>query len=139
MRVCLDTNVFIAVMNREEDCEYCEAIMDAIDDGRIEGIVQTLVITEVLVGYYKNKEYKLADRFLACIARSYGIIPLDIKISKLSAKLRAEYGVKLPDAIVVATAINFADRLITKDETLLHKFPNKVNTPKDFVERFLNF
>jgi len=137
LRVCLDTNVFVAVMNKEEDGKYCEAILDAIDDGKLDGIVPTLVLAEVLVGYYKNKEFKLADRFLACIARSFKVVSLDIEISKSSAKLRSEYGMRLPDAIVVATALKFADCLITKDEELVRKFPDRCYTPKDFVERFL--
>ncbi|MEM2086994.1 MAG: hypothetical protein QXF06_06260 [Archaeoglobaceae archaeon] len=42
LRVCLDTNVFIAVKNREEGYEYCERILDAIDDGLIEAFFRQL-------------------------------------------------------------------------------------------------
>ncbi|MEM1577022.1 MAG: PIN domain-containing protein [Archaeoglobaceae archaeon] len=64
LRVCLDTNVFIEVKNREEGYEYCERILDAIDDGLIEAFVSPIVISEVLVGFYRNKEEFEAKNFM---------------------------------------------------------------------------
>ena len=36
MKVCLDTNVFIAIKNKEEDFGFCTKILDAIEEKHIE-------------------------------------------------------------------------------------------------------
>lgn len=134
LRVCLDTNVFIAVKNREEGYEYCERILDAIDDGLIEAFVSPIVISEVLVGYYRNKEEIEAKKFLEHLLQRYKVRNVDIEVAKISAKLR-ETGLKLPDAIITATAMLVGAILVSKDYEI--KIPQlEVLDPKEFVEKY---
>ena len=138
MRLCLDTNVFIAVKNREADSQHCERILDAIDDKEIEGVISTIVITETLVGFYYNKEEKEAEHFLMQVLRSYRVLPVDVEVSVKAARIRALQGIKLPDAIIIATVIiTSADYLITKDDTLKKKIGIKSLTPKEFASKYL--
>ena len=135
MRACIDTNVFIAVKNREENYFYCEKIIDEIDEGAIEGIISTLVIAEVLVGFYKNKEEFEASRFLTHVIHTYKVIPVTTNIADFAARLRVA-GLKLPDAIILATAKLNDAILITKD-TEMKVDDLDVLTPEEFVEKYL--
>jgi len=37
LKVCLDTCVFIAVLNKEQDAAFCETILNEIDEDRVRG------------------------------------------------------------------------------------------------------
>ncbi len=134
-RVCLDTNIFIAVKNREEGYESCEKILDAIDDGIIEAVVSTIVVAEVLVGFYRNNEIAEAEKFVNHVTQRFMVKGVDVEVANMGAKLRAG-GLKLPDAIVVSTAILSNSILITKDKRIKHR-GIEILTPEEFVERCL--
>ncbi|WXG42356.1 MAG: PIN domain-containing protein [Candidatus Freyarchaeum deiterrae] len=138
MRVCLDTNVFIAIKNKENDSQHCERILDAIEDKEIEGVISTITIAETLVGFYWNKEEKEAEHFLVQILQNYHVLPVDIEVSEKAARLRAQQGIKLPDAVIMATTIiTDADYLITKDDALKKKIGIKSLTPQEFASKYL--
>jgi len=136
LKVCLDTNIFIAVKNREKGYEYCEKILDAIDDGLLRGVLSTIVIAEVLVGFYRNKEITEAKRFLNHVVCTYEIKEVDVEIANIASRLRTE-GLKLPDAIVVATAKVAGASLVTKDEDIIKSKDIEVLMPEDFVIKYL--
>ncbi|HID43249.1 MAG TPA: type II toxin-antitoxin system VapC family toxin [Archaeoglobaceae archaeon] len=127
--------MFISVKNREEDCNYCEKILDSIDDRKLEGIISTIVVAEVLVGFYQNKEVQEGEKFMMHVLQKYKVIPVGIEISNKAAKLRSESNIKLPDAIVAVTAFD-ADFLITKDDDIKRKIKSAI-MPKEFVVKHL--
>ena len=104
MKVCLDTNIFISVKNKETDSSYCELILDAIDENQIQAAISTIVLAEVLVGFYQNKEIHEAEQFLNHAISKYQIIPVNVEISNKAALLRGTQQIKLPDALISATA-----------------------------------
>ncbi|MBE8538700.1 PIN domain-containing protein [Geoglobus acetivorans] len=136
LRVCLDTNVFIAVKNREERHEFCELILDHGETGAFEVVVPSVVVAEVLVGFYRNGEEIGAKRFLDHVVAKYRLRELNAEIADLAARIRAG-GLKLPDAIVVATAILSKSILITGDKGIKHD-ELKILTPEEFVEIYLS-
>jgi predicted nucleic acid-binding protein len=135
LKVCIDTNVLIAVKNRETGYEYCEEILDAVDERKLEGILSALVVAEVLVGFYKNNEEIEAKKFVTYVKHSYKIIPIDADVADVAARLRVK-GLKLPDAIVAATSKLTDSILITKDKEMSIA-DVEVLTPEDFVEKHL--
>ncbi len=138
MRVCLDTNVFLSLKNKEDGYEYCEKIINFIEDKQIDGILSTIVLIEVLVGFYQNSENDEADRFSSSAMLNYDIIPVNLDIAQKAAQIRAQHNIKLPDAIILASAINSkSEFFITNDRTLLKKLNIKKITPKDFVKKYL--
>ncbi|KKM06243.1 hypothetical protein LCGC14_1745900 [marine sediment metagenome] len=138
MRVCLDTNVFLSLKNKEDGYEYCEKIINFIEDKQIDGILSTIVLIEVLVGFYQNSENDEADRFSSSAMLNYDIIPVNLDIAQKAAQIRAQHNIKLPDAIISASAINSkSEFFITNDRTLLKKLNIKKITPKDFVKKYL--
>jgi predicted nucleic acid-binding protein len=56
MKVCIDSNIFISIKNAEENAVICEKIIRAIETHEIEGVISSIAITELLVGYYKMKK-----------------------------------------------------------------------------------
>lgn len=138
MKACLDTNVFISVKNKEPDAPYCERILDAIDDNKIQGVISTIVLAEVLVGFYQNNETPEADRFLNHAILQYEIIPVNVEISKNAAVIRGTMQIKPPDALISATAtFAKADCLITNDIPLTKKIEYQIITPQTFMETYL--
>ena len=138
MKVNLDTNIFIAVKNKEPDYEYSEKIIDKIEAKEIEGTMSTIVLAEVLVGFYRNAEKEEANRFSSSALLNYDIIPVNQEVANKSAQIRAQYNIKLPDAIITfSTIFSGSDYLITNDKTLHKKLKIQMITPKEFVEKHL--
>ncbi|MBY8986606.1 MAG: PIN domain-containing protein, partial [Candidatus Lokiarchaeota archaeon] len=118
MKVCLDTNVFITIKNKEEDFESCIKILNAIEEKRIEGSVSTIVLAEVLVGFYIKNEKNEANRFLSSAILNFDVVPVNLDITQMAAQIRVQYGIKLPDAIITASSINSnSDYFITYNKT----------------------
>lgn len=92
-----------------------------------------LTIEEVLVGVYKEGlEYKILS-YLEFISGGglITVVEMTKQIAMLSAKIRAQYNVRTPDSIQLATAISSgASEFITADRRL----PKKV---EDLIIRFL--
>jgi len=138
MKVSIDTNVFIAIKNKEENYRYCENILDAIEENKFTCIISTIVLSEVLVGFYQNNELEEADRFLSKIILNYTVIPVDTRISQKAAQIRAQYQIRLPDAIIAAsTILSNSEAFITYDKPLLKKLKIQVISPVKFVEKYM--
>ena len=139
MKVNLDTNIFLAVKNKEPDYEYCERIIDEIEDKKIDSIMSTIVLAEILVGFFQNNEKDEASRFASSALLNYDLISVDQDIAQKAAYIRAQYNIKLPDALISATTIlSESDFFITNDKPLLKKQKIKKITPKAFVEKYLD-
>ena len=138
MKVNLDTNVFVSVKNKDDEHEYCEKIINFIEDKHIDGVLSTIVLIEVLVGFYQNSENEEADRFSSSAVLNFDVIPVNFEIAQKAAQLRAQHNIRLPDAIISAsTIISKAEFFITNDKSLLKKLDLKKITPKDFVKNYL--
>ena len=139
LKVCLDTNVFITIKNKEEDFESCIKILNAIEEKRIEGSVSTIVLAEVLVGFYIKNEKNEANRFLSSAILNFDVVPVNLDITQMAAQIRVQYGIKLPDAIITASSINSnSDYFITYNKTMLKKLEIQILSPKEFVNNHMN-
>ena len=118
-RIGLDTNTFIYLM--EKHTEYypiCSEIFKQIEKGQFFGITSVLLITEVLTKPIKDKNMGLVHAYRAAINTfpNLAIKQIDNDICLFAAELRAKYGLKTPDAIFLATAIEEgAEVFITND------------------------
>jgi len=118
--VVLDTNIFLDVKNREESFFLSsKQILDAVDEGKIQAIVSVVSMAELCAGYYSAGDERGKQELLAHLlsTKSYSIVELDVKLSDSAGRIRAETGLRLPDAIIVASGIDRgATYIVTHDE-----------------------
>ncbi|MGM0365796.1 MAG: type II toxin-antitoxin system VapC family toxin [Actinomycetota bacterium] len=106
--ISLDSQVII--YHLEDIIPYSaltDDILSQIITGRRHCNLSALSIIEIMVKPIKTKRdtaVLLFDQFLNSIPRTT-ILPIDRKVAFRAAKLRAEYNLKTPDAIILATAI----------------------------------
>lgn len=116
----LDTVTIIYFLERHPRYyQTVKEIFEQIETGKISAIISTLVFTELLVPVYKTKEYKHADRIVHILSNFPNLktIPLTTKISTTAARLRARHGLRTPDAIHIATALESKSKgIITNDK-----------------------
>ncbi len=137
MKVCVDTNLFISIRNKEADAPACKRIVRAIERRDLVACISTIVIAEMLVGFYQGEEDREADSFFTKVQKYYEILPVTIEIAKNAALIRAKSKLKLPDALILASAKSATvDVLLSKDHPLEKKDP-MVLPPQSFADKFL--
>jgi predicted nucleic acid-binding protein len=104
----LDTNIFIYAMEGFED--YKESLSNLFEDvgkNLVKAVTSELTIAEVLIKPIKDGKTELCRQFNAAIQSSGGlqVIPITRGVLLQAAKIRAGIGVRLPDAIHLATAL----------------------------------
>lgn len=138
MKLCIDSNVFISIRNQEPDHSVCESILNAIELKQYEGLIPMIVMTEVLVGFYQIGELIAMEQFIIRCKTSFDLIPLSLTIAKEAAEIRAYHSIKLPDAIMIASAqLNQADYIISSDIPLLKKSLLPIISPTEFDQKVL--
>ena len=120
-RIALDTNIFISVFAQEPLGEKVLPIIEAAaDKGTHELISSVLAFSECAVKPYRDGNWPALDQVkLMFQMPNLTIYPMDEVVAEEAARLRASYNCKMPDAIIVATAIvHNADVFLTNDRRL---------------------
>jgi len=97
-------------------------ILKRIEQGVIAGAISSLVFAELLVPAYRAGDTSRAGTVLRLLTSFPNLKVFDIspRISAEAARLRAQYGLRTPDAIHAATALAAgADLLVTNGRDLL--------------------
>ncbi|MEW8997240.1 MAG: type II toxin-antitoxin system VapC family toxin [Thermoanaerobacter sp.] len=117
--VSLDANLFIYLM--EKNKKYlppAKTIFEKIQKGQAYGVTSSIVYAEILSKPMQERNQTLVDMyrvFLSTFPNLY-IKDVDKNVSIIAAELRANYGLKTPDAIYLATGVvEKADFFITND------------------------
>jgi toxin FitB len=105
--IVVDANVLIRYLGKE--IRATKVLEKLIAEGK-RIFVPTIVIAEML-SYPKltNEERMIIKGFVS----NFEIIPLDFSIAEIGGMLRSKYKIKLPDAIIAATAIYYNSPLST--------------------------
>lgn len=99
----------------------CAPFFDAIDRGEIEGFTSSLSLTETLVHPLKNGDTKREKLFRDLLLHTQGMITMLVstEIAETAARLRANYPLRTPDAVQIATAMHSGcDIFLTNDDKL---------------------
>lgn len=120
MRIFLDTNIFLAILNNEENWQLAEKLLLDVHNGKHTGYTSVICVSEILSGFYAENESEKGEIFLADIKaiNNLTITDVDITIAKDAAKIRAKYKIKLPDAMIASSCNIHKCKLITQDEDL---------------------
>jgi predicted nucleic acid-binding protein len=90
-------------------------LFEAHEAGQLEIAVSTIALAEVLAGPLRHKQDALAKRYEKAIA-AFDLVPVTQEVAVTAARLRASTGLRLPDAIQAATALECgAAALVTHD------------------------
>lgn len=120
--VALDTAAFIyLIQEHEEYLPIVEPVFEAIDAGRLAAVASALTLLEVLVVPLRHGDVALARRFEALLTRGRGLTLVEVSAGVLrdAAALRAATGMRTPDAIQVATALQAGcSAFVTNDRRL---------------------
>jgi predicted nucleic acid-binding protein len=96
-------------------------LFEAADRGDLGVVISAVTLAEVLTGPLQAGDELLAAKYRETLTRSPGweLWPVDEEIAASAARFRAEYKLRTPDAIQVATAIaSRSHALITNDMRL---------------------
>jgi predicted nucleic acid-binding protein len=127
MKIALDTNVLIYFFEGlEPQASKVEKILAGIMKGKDEGVISTITIAEVLTGFYLATDTNRANRaknlLIDLTLSGFKIVPVTFEIADLAANLRARRGGKLPDALIIATALNQLANIVYSQDKDLQRF-----------------
>jgi predicted nucleic acid-binding protein len=103
----LDTNVVISVVEAVGRlAETQTRFIAGIDGTSIAALTSELTLAECLVKPFADKNAAAVEAYLLFLngRRNLPVVPINRHILTVAARLRTELGVKLPDAIHIATA-----------------------------------
>ena len=92
MRLLLDTNLLIDVLKGEDRARHWL-------EQQLQPAISVITWIELLVGCRSN-ESAAVETWLDCFER----LPLDREVARESVQVRQRHGLKVPDAIILATA-----------------------------------
>jgi predicted nucleic acid-binding protein len=106
--VLFDTNPIIYLLEGHPLATRFEPIFADVEAGRIQALVTPITLAEVVSGPLRAGKEALAQRYRNTLTNGPGwtLRPLDADIAVLAARLRLRHGLRLPDAIQLATAVH---------------------------------
>lgn len=121
--ILIDTNIILNAKNVNElHSTYSLQVLDAVENGLIQGIISIISIAELCTGYYSQGDVKGKEELLAHLIanKDFVIVDLDLEIADAAAKIRVDTGLRLPDAIIIAAGLaKGAQYLVTHDKELM--------------------
>ena len=136
-KVILDPNVFISVIIKEASQEASTKLLNLIDLGNIGGVVSTVSLAELSVGYHLEGDTSGLKNLILHLLSSanYEVIALDVDTAVAAGKIRAEVGLRLPDSIIVASGLKAKVDYLISDDAGFKKAAKylKTLTPNEFI------
>ncbi len=121
-RVAADSSCFIYFLeDNPKFGDLAELIFESAEKNKIALIASVLVSVEVLTGYRRANDYSAEQEFKQMLKDfpAIEIYEASNKLIDYIVDLRTKYGIKTPDAIHLATAIEHkADVFVTNDRQL---------------------
>ena len=94
-------------------------VFEAAERGDLGIVISAITLTEVLTGPLKAGDEVSASRYRVALTRSPGwaLLPVSEEVAATAAPFRAEFGLRTPDAIQIATTVaSRSHALITSDK-----------------------
>lgn len=137
-RIGLDTVVFIYAFERHPQYgPLARAVFGALETGQCRGAASVLAFGEALTGAKKAGDARLALQYRALFRYFPGLetVNVDWVVMEWAAEFRARYGLPMPDAIHLGTAVAWkANLFVTNDARLKRVTEIEVLLLSEFVE-----
>ncbi|MDR1103455.1 MAG: PIN domain-containing protein [Tannerella sp.] len=118
--IFLDTAPLIYYI--EENPRYIKPLSELFIAGNRQEcrfISSVITLIETLVLPMREGRYDIVEKYETILTQSMEMIDINPHIAKMTARLRAAYSLKIPDAIQLATGIyHSADCFLTNDKRL---------------------
>ena len=118
----LDTSLFIYLIERHPVyADVVRPIFAAANRGECRLVTSAVTLLEVLIVPYRLRKPDVAVAYEDLLMRSRGVEMIDIDTGQLrvAAELRANFGLKTPDALQIAAALTTGcSSFITNDKRL---------------------
>ncbi|MBW6471125.1 MAG: PIN domain-containing protein [Methanosarcinaceae archaeon] len=118
----IDTMVFIYLLEDHPIfAEISANIFECVESGKVSGITSVITLLEIAVKPKRDKNKSASDDYRRFISNfpNLEIIDVNDEICEIASTLRADYNLKTPDAIQIATSIEMgASVFITNDKML---------------------
>jgi predicted nucleic acid-binding protein len=103
----LDTSAFIYFLTgREPYLTLLLPLFKRVQQGQTRVVVSTVTEAELLVRHYRDDNAEAVERVEDLLSEAgIRVLPVDRRTARGAALLRARHSLRLPDAIIVATAV----------------------------------
>jgi len=107
-RVTIDSAPIIYLL--EDHPHFLEdylPLFERVEAGEIHAVLSVVTLAEVLAGPLRHGNEIMADRYFRTLSTScnWQVQSMDSELAFMAARIKTRYGLKLPDAIQVATAV----------------------------------
>ena len=127
--VALDTMIIsYHLANHARYRPFTQAILETIESGLTEGLITTVTLAEILTRPAQANDRRAMHDYELYLTHfpHLRLVPLDVDLARETARVRAETGLRTPDAVNVAAArLHGADASLTNG----HLWRKRVHTP----------
>lgn len=118
-RVVFDTTACIYYLEHpaaDPRCAVLLPVVRAAQAGTVDLVVSTVTVTELLTGPLRagDREAEAAVRLFVGLLCT--VAPVDLAVAERAADIRAEHGLRTPDALICATAMLPAAVIVGNDK-----------------------
>lgn len=134
-KIGIDSMLFIYLLeDHPEFSDTVSSILKDVESGKMIGVTSVITQLEILVKPKKDHNLPAIEAYKSILSDfpNLEIVPVDNEIADIASTLRADYGIKTPDAIQVATSIKEECSVFVTNDLALKKIKEiKVLTLKD--------
>ena len=123
--IALDTNCFIyffeGTSHRRADF-LADHVFGPLAAGRCRAVTSTVTMAELLSRPYQQGRHEQAKELRAAVEAmpNLAVLPVDLDVADRAARVRGDTGLRLPNALQVATAVaGGAGALVTNDRDVV--------------------
>ncbi len=120
VKIFLDTNIIIYFLEKNE--KFFNKVLPYFkkaETGNVQLYTSSLSYMELLIPVFKTGEINLEATYSFLFKKFFHVVNVDMETAKIGAKIRAQYGIRTPDALQIACAINSeCEQFITSDKEL---------------------
>jgi predicted nucleic acid-binding protein len=120
--VAFDTNALIYLIERNPDyLAVLQPVFEKVERRQIQAHTSAICLIEVLVKPLREGRHDLAGRYrdLILSSRNFTVHDVSVPVSERAAAIRARWNLRVPDAIVAATALlTGCSHVVTNDRDM---------------------
>ena len=125
--IALDTCLWIYHFERHPELSRpAEQILTAVAKGQCKAVASELILFELITGPLKLGRQDIADEYEALLMHfpNLTLAPITRNILLEAAQIRALYGFRTPDAIILATARKHDATLVVTNDQSWSRYPD---------------